>query len=74
MLLRELAGAAALMSVFGLTSGAVPLQCGGSDTPSAEMSTEDTAGDALWNLAQKFRDEHNDAAAKETTACYSASN
>jgi hypothetical protein len=64
-MLRELAGAAALLSVFGITSGAVPLQCGGSDTP-AELRTEDTAGDALWDLAAKFRAEHNDAAAKET--------
>jgi hypothetical protein len=62
---RELLGAFALVSVFGVSSGAVPLQCGGSDTP-AELRTEDTAGDALWDLAAKFRAEHDDAAAKET--------
>jgi hypothetical protein len=65
MVVRELASAAALMTAFGFSSGAVPLQCGGSDTP-AEMRTEDTAGDALWDLADKFHAEHNDAAERET--------
>ena len=65
MIARELLGAFALVSVFGVSSGAVPLQCGGSDTP-AELRTEDTAGDALWDLAQKFHDQHDEAAARGT--------
>jgi hypothetical protein len=39
-----------------------PLQCGsGSDVPH-----EDSAGDALYNLAQDFRAKGNEQAAKET--------
>jgi hypothetical protein len=65
-MIRELAGAAVMMSIFSVTSGAVPLQCGGGGDPAPELQREDSPGDALWNLAEKFRGEHNDAAAKET--------
>jgi hypothetical protein len=56
--------ALALVSAIGVASTA-PFQCGSHDTDPS-MRTEDTAGDALWDLAQKFKAEHNDGAEKET--------
>jgi TolA-binding protein len=44
--------------------GTAPFQCG--KDPDPNLRREDTAGDALWALADKFEKEHNDAAAKET--------
>jgi TolA-binding protein len=41
-----------------------PFQCG--KDPDPNLRHEDTAGDALWALGEKFEKEHNDAAAKET--------
>jgi hypothetical protein len=39
-----------------------PLQCGGG----SELPREDSAGDALYNLAQDFRVKGNEQAAKDT--------
>ena len=41
-----------------------PMQCQHDPDPNNRM--EDTAGDALWGLAQKFEGEHNDVAARDT--------
>jgi outer membrane protein assembly factor BamD (BamD/ComL family) len=41
-----------------------PLQCSHHADPS--LRRVDTAGDALWALAQGFREKHEDAAARET--------
>jgi TolA-binding protein len=40
------------------------MQC--SRHPSPELRTEDSAGDALWGLAQNFRAKGNEQAARET--------
>jgi hypothetical protein len=55
--------ALALGAVLGLF-GTAPFQC--AHDPDPNLRREDTAGDALWSLAEKFKAEHNDAAAKET--------
>ena len=52
--------AGALSSAFAFA----PMQCKHEPDPNNRL--EDTAGDALWGLAQKFETAHNDAAAKET--------
>lgn len=44
-----------------------PMQCGSSRDP--ELRTEDTAGDALWELAQTFEKEGN-ATARDRTLRY----
>ena len=41
-----------------------PLQCGGGSDPAVRR--EDSAGDALYNLAQDFRATGNEAAARDT--------
>lgn len=53
-------------SVLALSVGALgaPLQCGGGRDP--DMRREDTAGDALYALAQDFRGKGNEQAAKDT--------
>lgn len=56
--MRLLAGAAALVALHA------PLQC--SHDPDPSVRTEDTAGDALWNLAQDF-EAHGDPAAAHHT-------
>jgi outer membrane protein assembly factor BamD (BamD/ComL family) len=43
---------------------AAPFQCGHDYGP--ELRHEEGPGDALWQLAQKFHDEHDDAAARRT--------
>ena len=53
----------AALSLFGVGAAIAPLQCANTD-PSLRL--EDTAGDALWDLAEKFHAERNDAAARET--------
>jgi TolA-binding protein len=47
--------------IFGLHA---PLQCGGSKEP--EFRREDTAGDALYGLAEKFKSEGNVSARRAT--------
>ncbi|MBX3199444.1 MAG: hypothetical protein KF894_15025 [Labilithrix sp.] len=44
--------------------GGAPFQCGSSSNP--ETRREDSAGDALYNLAMDFRAKGNEAAAKDT--------
>jgi hypothetical protein len=56
MLLR-FALAAALMSV-------APVQCG--HTPDAELREDETPGDALWALAQRFKAGHDAAGERRT--------
>jgi hypothetical protein len=41
-----------------------PLQC--SHTPDPADRLEDTAGDALWGLAERFRAQHEEQARNET--------
>ncbi len=56
---------AALVAVALAASGATaPLQCG--HTPEAELREDETPGDALWAMAQKFHDRHDVAAERET--------
>ncbi|MCL2779259.1 MAG: hypothetical protein FWD73_14785 [Polyangiaceae bacterium] len=50
-------------ALLAALSGA-PMQC--SRHPSPELRTEDSAGDALWGLAQNFRAKGNEQAARET--------
>jgi len=55
------------LAVAGLVAGATsiaPLQC--AHDPDPTLRREDTAGDALWALSQKFEAEHDTASAKET--------
>jgi hypothetical protein len=53
---------AAVLLALGV--GTAPLQCG--HDPDPNLRRDDTAGDALWELSQKFHAEHNEAAARET--------
>jgi hypothetical protein len=41
-----------------------PIQCGHEGDPN--LRTNDSPGDALWDLAARFREAHDDAAANET--------
>ena len=50
-----------------LLASTAPLQCG--HTPEAELREDETPGDALWQLARKFHDNH-DAAAEKATLKY----
>ncbi|HEY1695740.1 MAG TPA: tetratricopeptide repeat protein [Polyangiaceae bacterium] len=50
---------------LGLASAAsAPIQCG--HTPEAELQEDETPGDALWKLAQTFK-ERGQAEAEKTT-------
>ena len=56
---------AALVVVALAASGSTaPLQCG--HTPEAELREDETPGDALWTMAQKFHDSHDVAAERAT--------
>jgi len=61
MILRAtvLVGAALLSA-----ASTAPMQCG--HTPDAELQEDETPGDALWGLAQKFKAAHDDAGEKRT--------
>jgi hypothetical protein len=50
--------------VVALSLGHAPLQC--SRTPDPELRREDTAGDALWDLAQSFEQQGNREAQRAT--------
>ena len=54
--------AAALLLVA--TAATAPVQCG--ETPESELRLDETPGDALWQLAQRFESEHDHAAAVQT--------
>jgi hypothetical protein len=58
MLLRVAAAAALLATA--------PMQCG--HTPDAELREDETPGDALWQLSQRFKAAHDDAGEKQTLA------
>jgi hypothetical protein len=60
MLLR----AALLAVALAASGGAAPLQCG--HTPEAELREDETPGDALWVMAQKFHESHDVAAERAT--------
>ena len=59
-MIARLVAAGALAAALG----SAPFQCAHPPDPSARR--EDTAGDALYELAQKFKKENNAAAARET--------
>lgn len=61
MVLRAIASGllAALTSI-------APLQCGHTSDP--ELQLDETPGDALWNLAQRFEAAHDEAGEKRTLA------
>jgi outer membrane protein assembly factor BamD (BamD/ComL family) len=54
----------AVASVASAALSLAPFQCG--HDPDPNVRREDTAGDALWALAQDFRARHDEAAAKDT--------
>ena len=56
--------AGALVSALTSALGAAPFQC--ARAPETDSRREDTPGDALYALAQKFKGENNAAAARET--------
>jgi len=56
--------ATGLVAVLASAASSAPLQCG--HTPEAELQEDETPGDALWRLAQKFRDRHDSAAERQT--------
>jgi hypothetical protein len=54
-----------LRAVVGvLLVATAPIQCG--QTPESELRLDETPGDALWKLAQRFEAEHDEAAARKT--------
>lgn len=56
-----------VVMALGLGSGLLataPLQCG--HTPDAELREDETPGDALWQLAQRFEAAHDTAGQKRT--------
>ena len=65
-MMRSVAAGVAL-SVFGAGAAIAPFQCG-SHNQDPSLRQEDTAGDALYDLAQQFRSNHDDAAARQTLA------
>lgn len=56
----RIVGAGILLGALGIA----PLQCGKDPDPSLRM--EDSAGDALWKLAEDFQAKGNDGAKRET--------
>jgi hypothetical protein len=52
------------MSAIAASLAIAPIQC--KHDPDPNLRREDTAGDALYALAQKFKAEKNDKAARET--------
>jgi hypothetical protein len=55
---------AGLLAALAVSASNAPLQCG--HTPEAELQEDETPGDALWRLAQKFHDRHETAAERQT--------
>lgn len=50
--------------LVALSVALAPIQCGKSYDPS--LSRDETPGDALWQLARRFREQHDEAAARRT--------
>lgn len=59
-MIGRLVGAGVIVASLGVA----PLQCGSGSEPTVRR--EDSAGDALYNLAQEFRAKGNEQAARET--------
>jgi hypothetical protein len=53
-----------VLMVALLISQLAPFQCGSTRDPN--LRREDTAGDGLWELAERFRAEKNEAARRDT--------
>jgi hypothetical protein len=56
--------AALVAAALAASGSTAPLQCG--HTPEAELREDETPGDALWAMAQKFKGSHDVAAEKAT--------
>lgn len=54
----------ALVTALVASLGTAPIQC--SRQPDPALRTEDSAGDALWDLAQDFQKKNDPAAARAT--------
>ncbi len=63
-MMKRLAGSSVAAFAFLGGLGTAPIQCKHDPDPSLRM--EDTAGDALWALAEDFKKKGNAEAAKET--------
>ena len=59
-MIRTAIGASLVVAMLG----SAPMQC--KRDPDASMRREDTAGDALWDLAEDFRAKGNEEARKQT--------
>ena len=59
-MIRSVLAAGVMASMLGNA----PMQC--SRSPDPENRREDTAGDALWDLAEDFKTKGNDEARKQT--------
>jgi hypothetical protein len=55
---------AARFALAGVLLAAAPMQCG--HTPDAELREDETPGDALWRMAQRFHDTRDATAERET--------
>jgi hypothetical protein len=60
MIVRSMVAVGVLLTGLGIA----PIQCG--HEPDPNLRREDTPGDALWDLAARFREAHDDAAADTT--------
>jgi outer membrane protein assembly factor BamD (BamD/ComL family) len=54
----------ARLFAVALLVSAAPFQCGHERDPS--LRWDETPGDALWQLAQRFREAHDESAARQT--------
>lgn len=43
-----------------------PFQCGSGNANDPKLRREDTAGDALWGLSERFREQHDEAGRRAT--------
>ncbi|MGH7434205.1 MAG: tetratricopeptide repeat protein [Polyangiaceae bacterium] len=64
MTLRPLLLLASLASVGSFANA--PIQCGHETDPA--LRKDETPGDALWDLAEKFHEAHDEAASERTLA------
>lgn len=62
--MSRILAAGLVATALGLSTGTAPFQCGGGKDPA--LRREDTAGDALYDLAHEFRKKGNEQAARET--------
>lgn len=64
MPLLRVALASVAVLALAASGSTAPIQCG--HTPDAELREDDTPGDALWAMAQKFHASHDGAAEAAT--------